>query len=202
MSRVVEDFKGTDGLWVNRFTVDKVQYWTRAGQYFYSMHSRCKVGGSLQVKQPTYVGCTVGECFKDFQNFAEWCQWQVGYDQLDYQLDKDLLVTGNKVYTNSNCVFVPQELNKFLNTRKAARGMYKLGVSFHKRDLVFTAQVRVDGQLVHLGYFSDEDKAHVAYKQAKEAEARRWYQRLSAGEFVVDSRVTERMSTWVVGEAA
>lgn len=198
MSNVVKDFKDNKLSWVYRFSRDGNDYWTLAGQYFYSMHSRCKVGGSMQKKQPTYVGCTTSEDFKDFQHFAGWCQNQIGYGTGGYELDKDLVVLGNREYGEGTCTFIPQELNKFLNTRPAARGKCALGVSFHKRDLVYTSQVRVSGKLVHLGYFNCESSAHRAYKAAKEAEAYRWYTRLTNGEFEVDGRVVERLRTWVL----
>lgn len=40
------------------------------------------------------------------------------------------------------------------------------GVSFHKRQRAFSAQVRVDGRIVRLGSFATAEEAHVAYCRA------------------------------------
>lgn len=164
------------------------------------MLQRCEAGGKEQAKHPTYIGCSTSETFKDFQFFAEWCQSQVGFGLSGYHLDKDILFEGNKVYSEDICVFIPQELNKFLTTRTASRGDYPLGVSWHERSGKFRARVNITGKVKHLGIFSTPEAAHDAYIIAKEAEAYRWYERLRDGEFAVDPRVIERMRTWRVND--
>lgn len=50
-----------------------------------------------QVKQPTYIGCTVHKDWHNFQVFAEW-YFSKEYGGKDgYHLDKDILNKGNKV---------------------------------------------------------------------------------------------------------
>ena len=39
-----------------------------------------------------------------------------------FQLDKDSLIKGNKVYSESTCVFIPQEVNSLLVKSTASRG--------------------------------------------------------------------------------
>ena len=93
------------------------------------------------------------------------------------------------------CVLVPQSLNGFLVMGCFRETPLKLGV-FKSATGRFRAGASIEGRVVKLGTFDTEDEAHAAYKVAKEAEAYRWYERLKAGEFIVDPRVIERMRTW------
>lgn len=113
-------------------------------------------------------------------------------------MDKDILKEGNKIYHEDYCVLVPYQLNAFLTLRGAARGAYPIGVTYHKIERKFVSQINIGGKLQKLGGFRTADEAHQAYKAAKEAEAQRWYKRLSDGEFVVDARVIERMRSWTL----
>ena len=125
---------------------------------------------TLKKKKPTYESCEVSDNFKSYEYFYEWCHKQIGFGNEYWQLDKDLLIKGNRVYSESTCVFIPQEINKILVKREALRGEYLIGVCWHKRDKVFTAQVNKNkGKSEHLGYFNTELEAFNAYKTAKEA---------------------------------
>lgn len=66
----------------------------------------------------------------------------------------------------------------------------------------YRARIQVVGsqERVCLGLYYTEQEAYAVYKQAKEAEAQRWYARLESGEFIVDERVIERMRTWTLEE--
>lgn len=61
---------------------------------------------------PSYIGTTVHPEMIYYQDFAEWCHSQVGFsEEKNSCLDKDLLIFGNKEYSFSNCVFLPNEIN-------------------------------------------------------------------------------------------
>lgn len=117
-------------------------------------------------KQPTYLGCAITEEWLEYQEFAEWFE-NHSYSDRGYQLDKDLLFPGNKVYAPDRCVFVPQQLNTLLLDRGTARGQYKQGVYFYKRDNKFAAQIAINGKPKGLGLFNTEIEAYNAYKKAK-----------------------------------
>ena len=130
-------------------------------------------------KRPTYKGCEVSNKFKSYEYFYEWCNKQVGFGNQDWQLDKDLLIKGNKVYSENSCVFIPVEINSLLVKRENMRGKYLIGVHWCNTKKVFVAQVSKNkGKSEHLGLFKTEIEAFNAYKQAKEAfvkeQAEKW----------------------------
>ncbi|HCH8414747.1 TPA: hypothetical protein NNQ18_004556 [Salmonella enterica] len=123
----------------------------------------------LWSKHPTYKDCTVSENFKHHEYFYEWCQDQIGFGNKGWEIDKDLLVKGNKVYSEDTCVFLPRELNSLLINCKSCRGENPVGVYYHNRDCCFVARVRNgDGCRLDLGRFKTEKEAFYAYKEAKE----------------------------------
>ena len=134
-----------------------------------NMLERC-YSDTFKKKQPTYEGCEVGDKFKSYEYFYEWCHIQIGFANKDWQLDKDLLIKGNKVYSESTCVFIPREINQVLTKCTASRGEHLIGVYWCKTNKAFKAQVSKNkGKREHLGYFKTETEAFNAYKQAKEA---------------------------------
>ena len=142
------------------------------------MLQRC-YSTTLKKKYPTYEGCEVSDNFKSYEYFYEWCNKQIGFSNKDWHLDKDLLTKGNKIYSESTCIFIPREINSLLTKSTATRGEYLIGVSWRKKDKAFVATVsRNKGQPEHLGLFKTELEAFKAYKIAKEAfvkeQANKW----------------------------
>ena len=147
-----------------------------------NMLKRCYSDKSKK-KHPTYEGCEVSENFKYYEYFYEWCHKQIGFgadgNGNSFQLDKDLLVKGNKVYSEDSCVFLPNEINLLLTKRTALRGKYLIGVCLDKTNKSFKAQINKNkGKKEHLGLFNTEIEAFNAYKQAKESfikeQANKW----------------------------
>jgi hypothetical protein len=130
-----------------------------------NMISRC-YDTKYHHKQPTYIGCSVCEEWKTLSKFKEWFDQQP-LERQSWCLDKDLLITGNKVYSPETCILVPHWLNNFITENCAARGQYMLGVCWNKRAGKFQARLRVDGNVKTVGYFTDELSAHIAWKTAK-----------------------------------
>ena len=142
---------------------------TKEYELWKSMLKRC-YSDTYKKKHPTYEGCEVSDNFKSYEYFYEWCNKQIGFGNEGWQLDKDLLVKGNKVYNEDSCVFLPQEINKVLVKCTASRGEHLIGVYWNKRDKAFVAQVAKNKRgSEYLGYFKTEIEAFNAYKQAKEA---------------------------------
>ena len=143
-----------------------------------SMLQRC-YSTTLKKQRPTYEGCEVSNKFKSYEYFYEWCHSQIGFGVEGWHLDKDLLVKGNKVYSEDSCVFIPKDINLLLTKCVASRGEYLIGVSWYSKSKTFIAQVNKNkGKPENLGYFKTEIEAFNAYKKAKEAfvkgQANKW----------------------------
>lgn len=126
-------------------------------------------------KSPTYTGVACSDNFKSYTFFYEWCHKQFGFGNKDdkgrlWQLDKDLLIRGNKVYSETTCVFVPQNINSLLTRSEAKRGKYLIGVCWDKQQSRFGAYCKDGkGKKINLGKHSTEKEAFLAYKTFKEA---------------------------------
>ena len=143
----------------------------RTKQYglWVNMLQRC-YSNTYKKKHPTYEYCTVSDNFKHYEYFYEWCNKQIGFGNEGWHLDKDLLVKGNKVYSEDFCIFIPAEINTVLVKCTASRGEHLIGVYYHKRDKAFMAQVSKNkGKSEYLGSFNTELEAFNAYKEAKES---------------------------------
>ena len=151
---------------------------TKEYELWQNMLQRC-YSDDFKKKQSTYEGCEVSDNFKSYEYFYEWCHSQIGFNNEGWHLDKDLLIKGNKVYSESTCIFIPKEINQLLTKRTASRGEYLIGVHWSKTRKAFKAQVSKNkGKQEHLGYFNTELEAFNAYKIAKEAfvkeQANKW----------------------------
>ena len=128
-----------------------------------SMLKRCYYD-KYQKTQHTYIGCSVCDEWLTFSNFKSWMETQ---DWEDKELDKDLLVYQNKVYSPETCCFIMKKLNAFLLTTKASRGSFPLGVDYCKGK--YRSSSHYGGKQIHLGYFNNPKDAHRAWQKAKAA---------------------------------
>ena len=175
------------------FRIDGVK--TKEYVLWCDMLRRC-YSDDFKKKQPTYDGCEVSDNFLHYEYFYEWCNSQIGFGNEGFELDKDLLIKGNKVYSESTCVFLPSEINSLLVKRTASRGKHLIGVYFNKKSKAFVAMVsRNKGQPEYLGLFKTEIEAFNAYKQAKEAfvkeQANEWKDK-------IDDRAYEALMNYTV----
>lgn len=123
----------------------------------------------LHKKFTTYIGCTVIDSWLNFQNFSKW--FDQNYYEVDdevMELDKDILVKGNKIYSPDTCVFVPQKINLLFVNRKNKRGNLPLGV--YRKSNKYVAQCNIgEHKQINLGYFDNYTDAFKAYKTYKES---------------------------------
>lgn len=116
-----------------------------------------------QNRNPSYKGCSVCSEWRRFSIFREWMERE---DWKGKDLDKDLLIKGNREYSPKACIFVSPEINKLLNSNKSNRGQYPLGVCLDKRGSIM-AQCKKNGKMVYLGVHGTAREAHEAYKKFK-----------------------------------
>lgn len=134
------------------------------------MLQRCYSKSCLE-KYPSYIGCSVCEEWLTFSNFKAWMEQQ---DWEGKQLDKDLLVYQNKVYSHETCIFIAPSINSFLVKRDKCRGDYPLGVSYHTDPKMinpskhpYLSTIGKRGKKLHLGYYLTPEEAHKAWQKAK-----------------------------------
>lgn len=132
-----------------------------------SMLSRCYYQ-KYHERFPTYIGCSVDPQWHNFQEFAEWCQWQVGFGAPKSVLDKDLLLPNNKIYSPEACVFLPAKLNNLIVTQVKPGKNVPAGISFQESSQKYIVSCAIDGKNKNLGRYKCPKEAFKVYKDFKE----------------------------------
>ena len=125
---------------------------------------------SVHKKYPSYSSCTMDPNWLYFSNFKAWMEAQ---DWQGKDLDKDLLIKGNKHYSPENCVFVDQLVNVFILDCKSRRESELTGAYKRKGYERYSAACRnpFTGKLDALGYFKTAEEAHAIWKNKKHEHA-------------------------------
>ena len=76
---------------------------------------RC-YSGSLK----SYEGVSVCEEWHDFQSFSKWFK---DNNIEGFEIDKDLKLYNNKIYSPDTCLFIPKRINKFFIKRASTYGL-------------------------------------------------------------------------------
>lgn len=131
---------------------------------WFNMLTRCYNKAELK-RHPSYEKNFVCTEWLLFSNFKSWMETQ---DWEGKQLDKDILSSGNLEYSPKSCVFVSQEVNKFLLEKTKVRDLPR-GVSYHKVKKKFIASISCgeNGKVKQLGAFDCPKQAHLAWATEK-----------------------------------
>ena len=121
------------------------------------MLARCYSNETLK-DNPTYRGCTVCSEWLRFTTFKKWMEKQKWEGM---QLDKDILIQGNKVYSPKACLFIPLKINIIFKTKPKSSNSLPQGVS------KLNGKFRCWHNKKHLGMFNTADLAFEAYKSSK-----------------------------------
>lgn len=128
-------------------------------------------------KYPAYKNVTCCDEWLNFENFYEWVHNQENfYKWLNgsrWDLDKDILVKGNKVYSPEACCLVSNRVNCLFTKNDSKRGNYPIGVTYNKKSGKYVARISKLGNngkyRESLGYYNAPEEAFQVYKEAKES---------------------------------
>lgn len=151
------------------FQVDKTKSkQTRVYEAWNRMMQRC-YDTKVHKISACYMGCTVAEEWHNFQVFAEWFFSNPEWKNKDHvgafwQLDKDIVKCGNKVYSKDTCLIVPAEINLIFSPMKV-KGK-QVGVTKTKTG-TYLANMSKGGRNVSLGSYKTEKEATDVYIKNK-----------------------------------
>lgn len=179
---IVQRNKVVDGRLISEWRCPYYARWTAMLARGYSK--------KLKSKHPSYMDCSVCDEWLVFSHFKYWMENQ---DWTGKQLDKDLLIPGNKIYTPDTSVFIDQKVNKFVLDHQNGRGDFMLGVNWNKRERKFVARCcnPITGKREFLGLYRNELEANLAWKKRKHDLACQ----LAESNFVSDDRVAQALRT-------
>lgn len=132
---------------------------SKSGDAWVSMLKRCYSPIHLNLN-PSYRDCLVNTNWHDFQKFSKWFYTQKASCRDDCVLDKDILFTGNKIYSEETCCLVPATLNRVFIRFSVAKGYEVLPKGN------FRVRCR-DSGIVHSKIFNDERSARIFYLETK-----------------------------------
>ena len=172
----------------NSVVIDGIEY--NQCPYYRSwgrMLERC-YSSKYHIRNSSYAGCSVTDDWLTFSNFKNWMMTQ---DWVGLQLEKDVLIVGNKHYSSTTCVFAHSKVNTFVTDSANSRGDYPIGVHLYKLTGKYKSECRnpFANKQESLGYFTTPEAAHNAWKQRKLQHA----VSLSKSEYVTDKRVGDAL---------
>jgi len=92
---------------------------------WYDMLKRC-YSSRFHKQYPSYIGCSVCPEWHYFSKFRLWMENQK-WEGLE--LDKDILVKGNKVYSPDTCCFIPKAINYLFGSGRKKKNNLPEGVN-------------------------------------------------------------------------
>ena len=126
-------------------------------------------------KQPNYKDATCCKEWLLFENFYEWLHSQKNFDKWlkgeRWQIDKDILIKGNRIYSPDTCCLVPFHVNNLFKT-SSNQSELPMGVYYNeKNNKKYYAKCRhpyVSSNHIFLGSYWTISDASDAYKVYKE----------------------------------
>ena len=160
---------------------------------WFKMLRRCY--GDDKFHKEHYYDCTVSDVFKSLPKFKEWCDQQKGYLQSGWELDKDILVKGNKIYSPETCCFVPKEINSVFKQYKKRGVDLPQGVYLAKDGRSFFARCSIGGKHRSSKWTSSQQEANLLYQEFKREAVLVLAEKYK---YELDNRVYEKLSEEVL----
>ena len=142
--------------------------------------------------KPSYKNCSVHTDWHNFQVFAEWYTHNESYG-LGYELDKDLLVKGNKVYSESTCCLIPRSLNAMISVEYISKNNLAIGAC--NKGNRYGVAIMKNGKISYLGTYATEREASDAYVFEKEKYVNSFHLSFKGK---LSSEVIEAIKNWKV----
>lgn len=116
-----------------------------------------------------YQNCSADERWRYLSAFRDWVNLQNIIDLNKHELDKDLLVKDNNIYSPETCLIVPSIVNKFLISRQNKDGLPIGVVLSGNKSKPFKARISnpFNGNYEYLGVFDSTESAHDAWRKQK-----------------------------------
>lgn len=167
-------FYGVGYMGVGRFSTDPTNPKTyKVYKAWIGMIERCS-SVDKKLRDPSSVLSYSCSEWHNLQVFGEWYCSQKGWDEPKWQLDKDLMGSGNKLYSPETCVILPPVLNtsiKYINDGPLNKNNLPRGVGYNIKAKRYITDCRiygVEGKAPTM-YFKTAEEAFVWYKEKKEA---------------------------------
>lgn len=125
-------------------------------------------------KYPNYKDCKVCDEWLCYENFEKW--WNNNYYEVDDEkmnLDKDILIKNNKIYSPETCIIVPARINMLFVSNKGIRGELPIGVYYDKIHSKYAVHCKINNIQKTIGYKDTLIEAFELYKITKEKEIKR-----------------------------
>lgn len=116
-----------------------------------------------------YSDCEVMGNFIYYQFFADWVESHLIYqDGLKYEVDKDLLVKGNRTYNENTVSLLPVEVHRHIGVSKKVKNTdLPTGVVYVKSRNKYRVVCSTGGKTSHRGIFKTLEEAHQCYLDVK-----------------------------------
>jgi hypothetical protein len=132
---------------------------------WYGIKERCNPASKR------YNNCTLGKEWEKFENFEKWYYENYYSIEEPLEVDKDLLVKGNRMYSPDTCLLLPRFINTLI-TKTRSYSLLPIGVKYNmggKFKYVSTIKVAYQTHTKRSNYITE---CFDFYKEMKEKEVK------------------------------
>ena len=145
-----------------------------------------------------YENCVIGKTWeKDHEKLYTWYRnnYYTLPDGEPINIDKDILIPNNRIYSEDTCLLVPERINKFfINIHGTKKNGMPVGVTLDKKSQKYKASIYKNKKSIKLGTYGTPQEAHDAWRKAK---IEHLLELIEHYKDIVPSEVTEAMMQWV-----
>lgn len=131
-------------------------------EYWHSMLNRCYGKRSYYNSYKEITVCDEWLCYANFKKWFDKNYYKVKNERME--IDKDIILKNNKIYSPNTCIFVPQKINNLFISINKKKAIYKNKSNtyyYYKRDRKRQKNILVNN-------FKTYEEAYKDYKKQKE----------------------------------